>query len=42
MLLTQKKKARKGFNPKAQQKIEIPAKTVACCQGGNGRGFGGK
>jgi DNA-binding protein HU-beta len=27
-LVKQKRKARTGFNPKTQQKIEIPAKTV--------------
>src|ERR1700723_3758518 len=41
-LVKQKRKARTGFNPKTQQKIKIPAKTVVkfrVCQGRKGRGF---
>jgi DNA-binding protein HU-beta len=41
----QKRKARTGFNPKTQQKIKIPAKTVvkiSGCHSRKGRGFGGK
>ena len=44
-LVKQKRKARTGFNPKTQQKIKIPAKTVvkiSCCQGRKERDFGGK
>src|SRR5215469_6781741 len=44
-LVKQKRKARMGFNPKTQQKIKIPAKTVVkfpSRQGGEGRGSWGK
>jgi DNA-binding protein HU-beta len=40
-LVKQKRKARTGFNPKTQQKIRIPAKTVLkfpSRQGGKGHG----
>ena len=42
----QTRKARTGFNPKTQQKIKIPAKTVVkfrvTQEGGKGRNSGGK
>ena len=44
-LVKQKRKARTGFNPKTQQKIKIPAKTVVkfrVAKAAKGRGFGGK
>ena len=44
-LVKQKRKARTGFNPKTQQKIKIPAKTVVkfrVAKGGEGRDSGGK
>jgi DNA-binding protein HU-beta len=44
-LVKQKRKARMGFNPKTQQKIKIPAKTVVkfrVAKGRKGRGVAGK
>ena len=44
-LVKQKRKARTGFNPKTQQKIKIPAKTVVkfrVGKVGKGRDSGGK
>jgi Bacterial DNA-binding protein len=41
----QKRKARTGFNPKTQQKIKIPAKTVVkfrVAKAAKGGGSGGK